>query len=551
MGENLNWNFNLMDGVGGPAASMASALDIFSKKLMVAASDMDELHKSMKETEEETERASGGLAEFGLKLSAIKQIAGPLMEAGRWALDQGWDFEKKSIEALSFKESTMASFETLLGSAKEAQAFFSQAAWLGKVTPFQTKDVVDSYKQLLAAGYSAQEVPVVFQAIGDAAAMKHFDPQVLHNMGFALQHLMSAKQSEMGQALMMFSRDAAGSGFQRGKFDTVLAKNLGVDPESVQDLLSSGKVTAKEATVAIIDVLSSTAGGGIVGGGMFRLQDTFAGIMSTLESTFSDFFLTLPGKAEDVGGFNVLKGALMNMREALDTSKDAGKELQRVVVEAFSSITTTLFGTFSGPDGLKNMQHLVRQGAVAFQDLADVVNIGLGGAVSMVTAFLKGIGLMSDSTTELFSGPMTKEELEKNKVAFQEFGRVVGESMAGLVHVLEMLGKAWGGVKPFFTWMSDNPGDLHDIIATIPGGGLVNAVTDRIATNMQESALKEATMAKQPGGAPAGAAPQVTVNINGNHHDPAAVRAAALEGTKTALDAHAAVRKVSAQAGGQ
>ncbi len=551
MGENLNWNFNLMDGVAGPAAGMANALDLLTKKLELAAVGVDELQKSMRSTMEETEKASGGLAQFGLELSAIKQVAGPLMEAGRWALDQGWDFEKKGIEALAFKETTLASFETLLGSAKEAQAFFSQAAWLGKITPFQTKDVVQSYKQLLSAGYTTQEVPVVFQMLGDAAALRGFDPQVLQHMGFALQHLMSAKQSEMGSALMMFGKDAAGTGYNRAKFDSVLAKNLGVDPDSVQDLLSSGKVTAKEVTAALVDQMAVAAGGGIAGGGMFNLQDTFQGIMSTLESTFSDFFLTLPGKADAVGGFNVLKSALMNMRDALDTSKDAGKELQRVVVEAFSSITTSLFGTFAGPDGLKNMEHLVRQGAVAFQDLADVVNIGLGGAVSMVTAFLQGIGLMGDDTKELFSGPMSPEELAKNKIAFQSFGKAVGEALAGVVHVLEMLGDAWGGVQPFFGWLQEHPMLLRQAVAALPGGGMVNQATDAMANNIMERTLKEHTMAKQPGGAPAGAAPNITVHVNGNHSDPAAVRTAALEGTKTALDAHAAVRKVSAQAGGQ
>jgi tape measure domain-containing protein len=555
--ENLNWNFNLMDGIRGPAAEMAASLEFLTKKLGSASGAVDELEKAMRASKGSSAAASGGLAEFGLQLSAIKELAGPLMEAGRWALEKGWDFEKKSIEALEFKENTLTSFQVLLGSAKEAQEFFNEAAWLGRATPFQTRDVVAQFQRLLSAGFTKAEVPVVFQAVGDAAAQRGFSTDVMNNITNALSHAMASGGHNMGRVLQMLQFDAAGTGFQRGRFMEILAKNLGINKEGVDALLSSGQVSGREFVKAFIDDMAETAGGGITGGGMKKMENTFRGIMNTLEGTFQEFFFLKPGGADDVKGFVTLKNAMMNVRDALNVTTPAGKALQDSVVGAFDHITKALFGTLEGPDGLANVQHIIQQAAVAFEDLADVADIGLSGMTAMVTSFLQGVGLMHGSAEDLFSGPMSKEELEKNRVAFQEFGKSVGEALSGVVTVLQLMKEVWDDVKPFFSWMTDHPAALRMLISAAPGGQALVQVADHLTNKTLERKAKqaEADMAKTAGapGSPYYGPPLPPINVNvdaSGHPDPKAVGEAAKGGVRSALQEHSdLMRKTAYQAG--
>lgn len=436
--EELNWNFSLQDEISKPVHDMVAALNTMTKALKDAAGELADVEGSVQKTGRGVESAGGSFKDFALTLDAtlgiIGKVGGALWDLGSLAGKGIFDFEKEAIGALDFKETTLASLQVLLGSAKEAQEFFQNAAWLGKATPFQTKDVVESYKRLLSAGFSKEEVPIVFQALGDASAMTGFDPQVISRMTHTFAEIMA--QGFNGRTMRMALIDAAGSGLSATKMDEELAKQLGVSPDQVQGMVETGGVAGRTAIQAMVNVLRDTAGGGIIGGGMVAQADTFSGIMSTLESTFSDFFLTLDGSASDVKGFGVLKGALMNMREALDTTTPAGKRLQATVVGAFDSMTTSLFGVLNGPDGLAMMETFVTKIATGVEDFGKLAGVGFDAAEAGILSFADALGLTKNSVTGLFDGPLTKEKIDVLRTQLVEMAKEGGTELAKFAKAL-------------------------------------------------------------------------------------------------------------------
>lgn len=459
----LNWSFTLSDAMSGPASAIVASLKDMQGKL-------SSIDAKLKGTEKATKAAGGEMRTFGEKardaFSAFDHalgIVGKVGEFVRGAAELGgrgiegvFKFEEASVEALSFKENTLASFKTLLGSSKEAEAFFQKSALLGKASPFKTKDVVASYRSLLGAGFTKEEVPNVFQGIGDVSAMSGFSSDVIQRLQLAFAEIMSTGRLE-GRQLRMVLIDAAGAGISAPAIATSLAKNLNIPFNDALARLHSDAVESRTAIKAILDTIATKAGGGILGGGAKAYENTFSGIKSTLESTFDEFFYLLEGGTERVAGFTALKGAMMNLRGALMNTTPEGKHLQDSVVGAFNNITTSIFGTLSGPDGLKNMSDLVDRVAFGIDNVGKVAGFAFEAAVAGLKSFGAALGITQTSTgnlSSIFDGPMSPERLEQIRIAFVKFGDEAGTRMGTLASSLTVIANALDKIAGAMTFVS-------------------------------------------------------------------------------------------------
>lgn len=442
MAENLSWSFELQDQLTGPANAMLQALQRIEKQLGAVGTALNQQQRAVASTAESTSALTNSWSTFTTGLASgyglISRVTDQLLGLGEAAVTKVFDFEKGAVDALSFKENTLASFQTILGSAKEAQDFFNTAALFGKFTPYETQEVVKQFKQLLGAGFSKEEVPIVFQAVGDVAAMSGFSTDVMNRLTYAFTEIKAMGTLQERQ-LRMVMIDAAQGGVGNKDITAALARNLGVAPDQVRGLIESGQVSADAAIYSIVETMRDKAGGGVLGGGMMAQQDTFSGVLSTLKSGFSDFFLTLDGNATDVQGFNVLKGAMINLRSMLDTNTVAGKQLQDTVVTAFNRITTAIFGAFQGSDGLANMQAIAEKAANAFGNIAEVVGIAFEAAFTGATSFAEALGLTTGGANELFDGPLSPTRIEEIRNAMMNFGRDVGTALGQAAHAFQEL----------------------------------------------------------------------------------------------------------------
>ncbi len=62
-------------------------------------------------------------------------------------------------------EQTAVAFETMLGSATQAQAMMGQLSKFAAETPFEFPEIANAGKQLLAFGISAQEIQPTLRSL--------------------------------------------------------------------------------------------------------------------------------------------------------------------------------------------------------------------------------------------------------------------------------------------------------------------------------------------------------------------------------------------------
>ena len=372
MASRLRWVFDAVNRLSGPARQMAGSLSQVESRLKATDTALKQVDRTaasvggaLRDSKGRFLPGSGGrsakkeLRGFSLGLGSIgdaaQKIFYPLelaktgmqgfMEVGRVAFGAG----QFAFGALGFKESMLASFKILSGSGAAAERIFGQAKEFARKTPFETKTVVESFQRLLTAGFSEQEIPVVFQAMGDLSAMRGFDQQVLDSVALTFSQI-KGKGRLQGEELMQLAE----KGVPTGKVYEKLGKIFGTTRTAAEKLITAGKVDANTGIFAILDAMRETISGGKLGNVILEQSKTLSGLLSTLRSAPTDFFLDMD--LSKLKGFESFKGFIQNLTKLLDTNSASGKRLKSVFENLFESVSTKLFGPLSGPEGLARME---------------------------------------------------------------------------------------------------------------------------------------------------------------------------------------------------
>lgn len=179
-------------------------------------------------------------------------------------------------------------FETMLGSAADANRLMEQLVKTAATTPFDLQGIAQGAKQLLAYGTSADEVNEVLVRLGDIAA----------GLSIPLNDLVYLYGTTMTQGRMftMDLRQFMGRGIPMAD---ELAKQFGVTKDKVGELVTAGKVGAEDMKKAII---SMTSEGGKFGGLMEKQSHTITGQISNIEDAIDTMFNEIGKQSE--GGIN-------------------------------------------------------------------------------------------------------------------------------------------------------------------------------------------------------------------------------------------------------
>ena len=174
--------------------------------------------------------------------------------------------------------------KTIVGSAEEANKLMSQLVRTAAITPFDLQGVANGAKQLLAYGVATDEVNDTLTRLGDIAA----------GLSLPLNDLVMLYGTTITQG-RMFTQDVRQ--FQGRGIPIVdeLTKQFGVAKEKVGDLVTAGKVGAKEFQQAII---SMTSEGSKFGGLMEAQSKTITGQISNIQDAI-DVMLNDIGKSSE------------------------------------------------------------------------------------------------------------------------------------------------------------------------------------------------------------------------------------------------------------
>jgi tape measure domain-containing protein len=318
---------------------------------------------------------------------------------------------KMVLDAVRFKQDTLTAFEVMAGGRRQGEAIFQDAVKFAADTPFETDQVVDTYKKLLAFQFKPVEVPIIMKAVGDVAALKGFSQETIDRLTMTLGQIR-AKGKTQGEELMQLAE----AGIPLAKIYDVIGKRLGKTREETQKLISAGKVSSDLGIVAVLQTIEQTMSGGKLGGGMARFSRNLTGLFSTLSSRPSEMFMDL----DTSPGIKSLTTFMDLLVKATDTGSESGGRLKVALQSAFGDIFEAIFGPMtSGPDPAKRIRDMVDRVAVTIVRFSVWWKATIPGVIENARAF--GSGMM---------------------VAFN------------------MLGVAWNIVKPIFSLIGNLLGGL-------------------------------------------------------------------------------------------
>lgn len=247
--------------------------------------------------------------------SSFSQALWPL----KWAIASVvsvWAFAalSKGIVTLADNlEQAKIAFTTMLWSEEKAIAMLQDLSDFAAKTPFELPEVRQNAKQLLAMGVSAENIIPTLKALGDAAAGTGADMTRL-----AMNYGQVITQGHLtGREL----RDFLVNGIP---LLDELAKNAGKSKEEIQNMISSGQISANDVTKAFETMTSE---GGKFENLMYKQSATFTGLWSNFQDQLSQM-------GERIGGW------------LLDTLKDYVREASELIDQNENNIVESFWAIY-------------------------------------------------------------------------------------------------------------------------------------------------------------------------------------------------------------
>jgi tape measure domain-containing protein len=291
-------------------------------------------------------------------------------------------------EAGKFEQTSIA-FETMLGSAEEAQALLQEMADFAAKTPFTLPGVESAAKQLLAVGIESDKMIGTLKALGDVSA----------GLSVPLSRLALnfGQVKTQGKLTGRELRDFAIAGVPLAD---ELAKQLNVSKAEVADLVSAGKIGFPEVEKAFISMTSE-------GGRFFDLMDkqskSFFGIMSNILDVLilqareigKGLLPQAKALAKEFLAFLELNRDLIKTR-AVKFFKEVGKAII-LTVKAVGAILSAVFDITEAFGGLEKVVKLLI-GAYLAMIALNLVSL-LGSAAFVVFKLVKAFKALGFAAT--------------------------------------------------------------------------------------------------------------------------------------------------------
>ncbi len=167
-------------------------------------------------------------------------------------------------------EQAKIGFTTMLGSARQADAFLRGLADFAAKTPFEFPELRTAASRVLAFGFSAEQIMPMLQAVGDAAAgLGLSGSEGVNRIIYALGQ-MRAKAKVSAEEMMQLTE----AGIPAWE---ILAQAMGKSTSEVMKLASDGLIPADKAIQALIDGMERR-----FPNMMAAQSKSYSGLMSTL-----------------------------------------------------------------------------------------------------------------------------------------------------------------------------------------------------------------------------------------------------------------------------
>lgn len=178
----------------------------------------------------------------------------------------------QGIEFHAFKQASESAFTTFLGDAETAKQYMDDMYAFALTTPFAYPDLLESSRNLIAFGMTAENTFPVMEAIGDAVAAIGGGNAELQSMADIFGMIQV-----QGKLTMMEVNRLGGHGVNAIQ---MLAESAGVSGDEIKKQISAGAIDAGMAIEALVNGIDKQFGGSMAG-----LKGTWAGAIDSMKSS--------------------------------------------------------------------------------------------------------------------------------------------------------------------------------------------------------------------------------------------------------------------------
>ena len=336
--------------------------------------------------------AGSKLADVGGKLTAgiTVPLAGATAAVGTFAL-----------RTASAAETTEISFTTMLGSEEAALSMMEELADFAAHTPFELSGLQTATRQLLAYGFTAEDVIPMLTAVGDATAALGTGQAGIEAVTRALGQMQTRGKASAEEMLQLTE-----AGIPAWEY---LARAIGTDTAGAMEAVSDGAVDANTAIEALTSGMEQD-----FGGMMEEQSKTVEGLFSNLSdaieqplmklrdsSAYERFAESLEDVVDSAGPF--VESLLPHMERGLDTVSDV-LDSATDAMDAFSEM---------GEEGQEQLIDMATAAAAAGPALTvagkgmQLLGSAAKGAGSLIKAGQKAFGTLGDKLLDFATAPET------------------------------------------------------------------------------------------------------------------------------------------------
>jgi hypothetical protein len=315
---------------------------------------------------------------------------------GRIAYEAGGAY----LSIARFREDSLTSMSTLLGSQAAAGRSFGNALLMANQTPLDPQDVIGMFTSFSAGGFGERELAPLAAAAADIQAAR--GQAASDSLVRVLTQIRGLGRVMRGDITMQ----GISAGLNAGDIFGSIARqmNLGTGAAGIraaEAAVSHGRVNDRIAIQAFLDsVRRRYDSGGDLGTFAVNTSRTLTGAISNLKGAM---FTLLGGLSlERSPGVIAFRDAVLAITAALDASSESGKELRAVIVESANAIGTELFGgvdAASISNGIRDVIPVIRGVVAVTRGAIYVGRIFFAGAVEggrAVVGVFKLLGMAID-----------------------------------------------------------------------------------------------------------------------------------------------------------
>lgn len=344
-----------------------------------------------------------------------------------------------ALSTASAAETTEISFTTMLGSAEAANDMMGQLADFAASTPFELSGLQTATRQLLAYGFTADEVVPMLTAVGDATAALGTGQAGIEAVTRALGQMQTRGKVSAEEMLQLTE-----AGIPAWEY---LARAIGTDTAGAMQAVTDGAIDAKTG----IDALTK------------GMEEDFGGMMESQSKTVAGLMSNLA---------DAIQQPLMELRNS--DAYDAFADALEKVVDAAGPLVESMLPLME--DGLSGLAGLMDNAAAAMEQFA-----------SMSTESKKE--LLQTAAAAAAAGP-----------ALTVLGgglRVVGGAAQGIGGILgglsTALGKAAGGAGGLTGALGLLKGGLTGLAIGVVAAGVAAFATEMLKAKEHSDLFNSAT----------------------------------------------------------